>query len=249
MFIFTFDSVTVNEHTFPAEYSVTPSGKVIVFMTIKTETEEIKKRMPIEVGSEFYAAAYAAATGKAVESAPESTETDSSADSGASDDPVVESVPESVPEQPETVENGENAAESDENDEPDAKDALIDQYESEIASLRDEIIAKDKEIASVHIEIDELRRQIENLTKTAVPAAPAVVESPKSAEKPYEIIEDESISRVRIVLKDATDAMKQIVIDGGFFWSNATKSYHKRLNSKGKAAAAEIAAKLDAMIA
>lgn len=61
-FSFTPDSLTCNGKTFPAGYSVTPSGAVIAFITVPDSEE--KKRVRFDPDHQEHAAALAAAKGE-----------------------------------------------------------------------------------------------------------------------------------------------------------------------------------------
>ncbi len=68
-FSFTPDSLTCNGRTFPAGYSVTPSGAVIVFITVPDSEE--KKRVRFDLDHQDHAAALAAAKGERPVAIPE----------------------------------------------------------------------------------------------------------------------------------------------------------------------------------
>jgi hypothetical protein len=56
-------TLTINGKTLPAEYSVTPSGTVYVFVTVQEDGQPVNLRVIIEPNDPAYAAALAAAKG------------------------------------------------------------------------------------------------------------------------------------------------------------------------------------------
>lgn len=71
-FIFAFDSITVKGKTFPAGYSVTPSGAVVVFVEQANSAEKIRVRFNPDHPD--YTAALAAAKGERPAAIPETVE-------------------------------------------------------------------------------------------------------------------------------------------------------------------------------
>lgn len=58
---FTLDTLSINGQTFPAQYSVTPTGTVYAFVTVQEDGQPVNLRVKIEPNEAAYAAALAAA--------------------------------------------------------------------------------------------------------------------------------------------------------------------------------------------
>ena len=58
---FTLDTLSINGQTFPAQYSVTPTGTVYAFVTVEENGQPVNLRVKIEPSEAAYAAALAAA--------------------------------------------------------------------------------------------------------------------------------------------------------------------------------------------
>ncbi len=58
---FTLDTLSINGQTFPAQYSVTPTGTVYAFVTVQEDGQPVNLRVKIEPSEAAYAAALAAA--------------------------------------------------------------------------------------------------------------------------------------------------------------------------------------------
>ena len=74
------------------------------------------------------------------------------------------------------------------------------------------------------------------------PAAQPAKQAAKPAAQPaaFCFVEDEAIQRLRLVITDPTPAQRDAIAEAGFFWSNVTKSFHKRLTPKARKAAAAL---------
>ena len=79
------------------------------------------------------------------------------------------------------------------------------------------------------------------------PAAPVATEK-GIAGNGWHIAFDETTARTRVIFDGKpTEAQHNAVCEAGFYWSNIMKSYNKKLNAKGKKAAADLAITLAAI--
>ena len=93
---FTLDTLSINGKSFPASYSVTPSGTVYAFVTILEDGKPVNLRVKIEPSEAAYGAALAAARKESTEAQPAQEPSTPAAVQAA---PVQEaSAPASVPE-------------------------------------------------------------------------------------------------------------------------------------------------------
>ena len=223
-FEFSADSITCAGRTFPAKYSVTPSGSVMVFVTMPDADKPARVRFtPSE---EAYTAALAAAKGETPapveEPAPAEAET-------PAEEPAPAEV-ETPAEEPAPVE--------------------IEQPAEEAAPV--EIEQPAEEPAPVEIEqaapVEPAPAEIEQPTPRTTPEKSFI--GTTITGKGWRILFDADTQRTRVCFDAEPSAAARAAVEkAGFYFSAALNSYNKKLTFKAHRAAVALSGELAAICA
>ena len=220
---FTATNATLNGHEFAAQYSIAQSGDVYVFAIV----QDIPVRIHVGKASPVYHACFEAAM--AAKSQPK-------AESKPAAEPAkpVESKPAAEPAKP-----------------VEAKPAEQPKAEAKPATKR-KAPAKAAKQPATEKPAAEPAKPVES-KPAAEPAKPVDVASKSwigtTVEgKGWRIVFDESTQRTRVIFDGEPSAKQKAAIDAaGFYWSNTTKSWNKKLTCKAYRAAMALHETLNAL--
>lgn len=231
MFEFTANSITVKGKTFPAEYSVTPSGSVFVFVTMEGKDE--KTRICFNVDHEHHAAALAAAR------------------------PAPAAAPAPADERPANIPAGYTATVTDagniiavqRNENTDAAPAAEPEPVPAPAPADPAPVVAETPAAIVEAPAAEAAPDPDGKDKRGqVPEKTFIGESITG--KGWKILFDGETQRTRIIFDGKpTEAARAVLDKAGFFFSAAMDSWNKKLTFKAYRAAQAVSVELNALYA
>lgn len=217
---FTLDTLSINGQTFPAQYSVTPTGTVYAFVTVQENGQPVNLRVKIEPSEAAYAAALAAAQQRTQEvQQPEPAPAAKPKAQRKPKAPKAATVPASEPApaaQPEPAQDPAPAAA-----EP----------------------AAEVQPAPVQAEPAPAAQP----APAAVPGKPFV--GTELTGTGWRILFDQEHNRTRVILDQDTApaAAREAVEQAGFYWSAVLSSWNKKLTHKAHRAAQALALQLQAL--
>ena len=234
-FDFTNDTITCAGRTFPVKFSVTPSGSVMVFVTMPDRSEPARVRFT--PGDEAYPAALAAAKGELSGefTQPEEPATVEPAPVAIEEPAPVEAAPVEEPaeERPEIISNPVEA------ETPTAEPVPVLEEQEPAAPVETETPTAEPVPAAV---------PVEQPTPRAIPEKTFIGETING--KGWRILFDGETQRTRVCFDAApTDAARAAVEKAGFFYSAALNSYNKKLTFKAHRAAVALSGELAALYA
>lgn len=232
---FTLDTLSINGQTFPAQYSVTPTGTVYAFVTVEENGQPVNLRVKIEPSEAAYAAALAAAQQRTQGvRQPEPAPAAKPKAQRKPKAPKAATIPASEPAQEPAP-----AAQP----EPAQEPAPVAQAEP----TQDPAPAAAEPAAEAQ--------------PATVQAAPAAQPAPAAPDKPFtgtqltgtgwRILFDQEHNRTRVILDQGTApaAAREAVEQAGFYWSAVLGSWNKKLTHKAHRAAQALALQLQALSA
>jgi hypothetical protein len=221
-FTFAADSITVSGKTYKAGYSVTPSGSVMVFVTLPDAAEVQRIRFPQDHPD--HAAALAAA--KAERAAHEAE--------AVQEQPAAEPVPQEDDRPPYNI----PAANP-----PETIHTEIDGYM--MPSPVDEAAAQEEPAEAA---AETVQPAQEEPAPRTIPAKDFIGETITG--HGWRILFDGETSRTRVIFDaDPTDAARAALDKAGFYFSPVMKSYNKKLTHKAHRAAVALSGELRALYA
>ena len=225
-FDFTNDTITCAGRTFPVKFSVTPSGSVMVFVTMPDSDKPARVRFTPK--DEAYPAALAAAKGE-LSGAYEQPETP------AEEPAPVEAAPVEEPaeERPEIISNPVEA------ETPTAEPVPVLEEQEPAAPVETETPTAEPVPAAV---------PVEQATPRTIPEKTFIGETITG--KGWRILFDGEAQRTRVCFDAApTDAARAAVEKAGFYFSAALNSWNKKLTFKAHRAAVALSGELSAIYA
>ncbi len=234
-FDFTNDTITCAGRTFPVKFSVTPSGSVMVFVTMPDRSEPARVRFT--PGDEAYPAALAAAKGELSGefTQPEEPATVEPAPVAIEESAPVEAAPVEEPaeERPEIISNPVEA------ETPTAEPVPVLEEQEPAAPVETETPTAEPVPAAV---------PVEQATPRTIPEKTFIGETITG--KGWRILFDGEAQRTRVCFDAApTDAARAAVEKAGFYFSAALNSYNKKLTFKAHRAAVALSGDLAALYA
>ena len=260
---FTLDTLSINGKSFPASYSVTPSGTVYAFVTILEDGKPVNLRVKIEPSEAAYGAALAAARKESTEAQPAQEPSTPAAVQAA---PVQEA---SAPAQPSKAKA------------PRKPKAERVQWAARgplpmNEATRAALAAQAEPVPAAQAEEDNTLETVPANEPAQEPAQAAPVQEPSTpaavvqaaaapAQEPsapgsvpeksfvgqtiqgtgWRIVFDGAASRTRVIVQDdAPEAIRAAVQAAGFFWSKPLASFNKKLTFKAYRAAQALALQL-----
>lgn len=243
---FTLDTLSINGKSFPASYSVTPSGTVYAFVTILEDGKPVNLRVKIEPSEAAYGAALAAARKESPEAQPAQEPSTPAAVQAA---PVQEA---SAPAQPSKAKA------------PRKPKAERVQWAARgplpmNEATRAALAAQAEPVPAAQVEEASTPETVPANEPAQEPAQAAPVQEPSTPanvpEKAFigqtiqgtgwKIVFDGDASRTRVIVQDdAPEAIRAAVQAAGFFWSKPLASFNKKLTFKAYRAAQALALQL-----
>lgn len=221
---FTLDTLSINGKSFPASYSVTPSGTVYAFVTILEDGKPVNLRVKIEPSEAAYGAALAAARKESTEAQPAQEPSTPAAVQAA---PVQEA---SAPAQPSKAKAPRKA-----------KAATIPANEPAQEPAQAAPVQEPSTPAAV-VQAAAAPAQ-EPSTPANVPEKAFIGQTIQGTG--WKIVFDGDASRTRVIVQDdAPEAIRAAVQAAGFFWSKPLASFNKKLTFKAYRAAQALALQL-----
>ena len=219
---FTADSVTIAGRTFPAGYSVTPSGSVVVFVTLPDAAETARIRFTPDHADHAAALAAAQAVKPVTEDKPKRKPARKSKPAPV---PAAEPVPEPAPEPP-------------------AED--VPQPEPEPAP--EPVPAETVQEQPAEAAAETVQPAQEEPAPRTIPAKDFIGETITG--HGWRIFFDGETSRTRVIFDaDPTDAARAALDKAGFYFSPVMKSYNKKLTHKAHRAAVALSGELRTLYA
>lgn len=218
---FTAHEITVNGKTFPAEYSISPSGTVFAFVTVQENGQPVSLRIKIDPADPNHAAALAAAQQERNEA--HSAEVPTEAEAHTQQEQTEASTePEAPAQQEQTEANTESEAST--------------QQEQTEASAEPEAPAQQDETP------EEPARNPKQ-ARGPVPEKNFIGLEIKG--NGWKIVFDGSYDRTRVIFKHKPSTKaREAVKNAGFYWSPSMQSWNKNLTFRAWRAAQSLAMEL-----
>ena len=267
---FTLDTLSINGKSFPASYSVTPSGTVYAFVTILEDGKPVNLRVKIEPSEAAYGAALAAARKESTEAQPAQEPSTPAAVQAA---PVQEASAPAQPSKAKTQRKAKALSKAERNriwkicdDARDARRAA--EPEDDLDRLWAETLPEGgRKPKAATVPANEPAQEPAQAAPVQEPSTPAAVVQAAAApaqepsapasvpEKSFvgqtiqgtgwKIVFDGDASRTRVIVQDdAPEAIRAAVQAAGFFWSKPLASFNKKLTFKAYRAAQALALQL-----
>lgn len=226
---FTLDTLSINGQTFPAQYSVTPTGTVYAFVTVQEDGQPVNLRVKIEPNEAAYTAALAAARQEKAQREPAQ---EASA-------PAAKPKAQRKPKAPKAATVSAT--------EPAQEPAPVAQAEP---AQEPEPVAQPEPVQDVQ---EEPAPAAAKPATQAQPAPAAVPGKPFAGTEitgtGWRILFDQEHNRTRVILDQDTApaAAREAVEQAGFYWSAVLGSWNKKLTHKAHRAAQALALQLQAL--
>ncbi|MGI6234407.1 MAG: hypothetical protein ACOYI6_04030 [Christensenellales bacterium] len=229
---FTLDTLSINGQTFPAQYSVTPTGTVYAFVTVQEDGQPVNLRVKIEPNEAAYAAALAAARQEKAQREPAQ---EASA-------PAAKPKAQRKPKAPKAA----TVSAADPAQEP----APVAQAEP---AQEPAPVAQPEPVQDVQEEPAQTEPAADPQPEPAQHAPAAAPGKPFAGTQltgtGWRILFDQEHNRTRVILDQDTApaAAREAVEQAGFYWSAVLGSWNKKLTHKAHRAAQALALQLQAL--
>lgn len=237
---FTAHEITVNSKTFPAEYSISPSGTVFAFVTVQENGQPVSLRIKIDPADPNHAAALAAAQQERNEA--HTAEPEAPTQQEQDEAPA----PDAEPETPTQQEQTEEPAPATEPEAPTQPEQVEAPAEPETPTLQEQTEASAEPEVPAPQEQDEPHEEPARNPKQArgpVPEKNFIGLEIKG--NGWKIVFDGSYDRTRVIFKrKPSTKAREAVENAGFFWSPVMQSWNKKLTFKAWRAAQSLAMEL-----